>query len=202
MQRNPVWCSCRRSRGELLQTKPIWRLPPRDLLSCGRNINLDSTSATSTAQPSSSLLNKSADLSYRNIEAVAPRREMRNCGETKVQEENENMSKDFLCKLKSSLIKTFFCIAANWLKDTVCLRGRTYKKNLSVKLSSILHLVLGLSFQSQWLMPSYLSVMVVPQSEFVYSNSKSSCGLDTPSLKARSRCCNVNTMWRDIETPT
>lgn len=146
MQGNPVWCSCRRSRGELLQTKPIWRLPPRDLLSCGRNINLDSTSATSTAQPSRSLLNKAADLSYRNIEEVARRREMRNCEETKVREENENT-----CKLKSRLTKTFFfCLAANWLKDSLFEMNLPKKnKKLSVKLSSILHLVLGLSFQSK-----------------------------------------------------
>lgn len=56
-----VWGSSRGTRGELLESEPIWRLPPWDSLSCSRegHINLFSTAATSTTQPARRLLSKS-----------------------------------------------------------------------------------------------------------------------------------------------
>lgn len=56
-----VWGSSSRSQIDMLQTKPIWRLPSLGLASHaweGGNIFRSSTAATSSAQPSRCLLNK------------------------------------------------------------------------------------------------------------------------------------------------
>lgn len=96
MQCYPVWSSSRGTGGELLQTEPIWRLPPWDSVSCGRegHINLYCTAATSTAQPARHLLNKS--VSARGPEQkeygrdLVQQREMRERGEKKFGEQSES----------------------------------------------------------------------------------------------------------------
>ncbi|KAK5925275.1 hypothetical protein CgunFtcFv8_017812 [Champsocephalus gunnari] len=96
MQCYPVWSSSKGTRGELLQTEPIWSLPPWDSLSCGRvgHINLFTTAATSTAQPARHLLNKSASACGPGQKEygrdLAQRREMREWGEKKVGEQSES----------------------------------------------------------------------------------------------------------------
>lgn len=96
MQRYSIRHSFREIRGELLQSEPIWRLPPWDSLSCGTkgHINLCSTAATSTTQPARRLLNKSVSAwgpeQKEYGRDLAQRREMREQGEKKVGVESES----------------------------------------------------------------------------------------------------------------
>lgn len=60
MQCYPVWSSSRGTRGELLQTEPIWRPPPWDSLSCGREGHINLFHSCHIHHPAcQALLNKS-----------------------------------------------------------------------------------------------------------------------------------------------
>lgn len=96
MQCCAVWGSSRGTRGELLESEPIWRLPPWDSISCGTegHINLFSTAATFTAQPVRRLLNKSVS-ACRPVQNeygrdLAQQRGMREWRKKKVGEQSES----------------------------------------------------------------------------------------------------------------